>query len=308
MRVLNSVANMFGLSKGRRNDILATWRRWTHWQPAFYRKATAYGLNREPREVKITVSVTSYPGRIKIVDRTIDTLLNQTLKPDRVMLWLGEDKFPQKEAQLPKRLLKLREYGLTIGWCRDLRSYTKLLPALKAHPDDIIVTADDDILYNPDMVETLYNSYISAPECIHTQAAMRMEGDGKGGLSSYNDWWYCKTSGEKSYANLLMGVNGVLYPPHSMPKEIFNEAAFKRIAPTTDDLWFWAMAVLNGHRICNLDANGVGRTSSNYDAAGTGSLWSINESVTNGNDKQLDEILKEYPAVRENLMSDIARL
>lgn len=304
LKIFHIAANAIELTSSRRNTLMARWRRLTHWKPMWYRWPTKSGISSSSRIVKVTVSLTSYPARIGTIHHTIASLLTQTMMPDRVTLWLGEEKFPLKEADLPKKLLALRQYGLTICWTRDKRSYTKLLPALKAYPDDIIITCDDDILYNPDMVESLYNSYQQDQSCIHTQAAMRMESNGAGGLSSYNDWWYCKTSGEKSYANLLMGVNGVLYPPHSMPDEVFNEDVFTSIAPTTDDLWFWAMAVLNGRRICNLDANGIAKTSPNFDIVGP-SLWSINENRENGNDKQLRAILDKYPTVKANLQRDL---
>ena len=58
--------------------------------------------------------------------------------------------FPQREENLPRDLLKLRSFGLTIDWCENLRSYKKLIPAIEKYPDDIIVTADDDVFYHAD--------------------------------------------------------------------------------------------------------------------------------------------------------------
>ena len=42
------------------------------------------------------------------------------------------------------------------------------------------------------------------------------------------------------------GVGGVLYPPNSFNKEMIDSDLFKEIAPTTDDIWFWAAAVAKG--------------------------------------------------------------
>ena len=61
--------------------------------------------------------------------KTIKTLLKQTVKPDKVVLWLAEEQFPQKENELPSELLELQNFGLTIKWCTDIRSYKKLIPA-----------------------------------------------------------------------------------------------------------------------------------------------------------------------------------
>ena len=46
--------------------------------------------------------------------------------------------------------------------------------------------------------------------------------------------------------NLQTGVGGVLYPPHSLNEDMLDVELFSKIAPTTDDIWFWAAAVKNG--------------------------------------------------------------
>ena len=45
-----------------------------------------YGLTTQKRETKIIASLTSFPGRIDTVYKTISTLLTQSLKPDEVIL------------------------------------------------------------------------------------------------------------------------------------------------------------------------------------------------------------------------------
>ena len=65
------------------------------------------GITKEKRFPKIIVSLTTYPGRIDIVHKTIITLLQQTMKPDEVILWLAEEQFPDKK--LPKSLTELEQ-------------------------------------------------------------------------------------------------------------------------------------------------------------------------------------------------------
>ena len=129
--------------------------------------------NTNPRTPKIILSLTTFPDRINSVSKTIKTLLNQTLKPDKVILWLASEQFPKKEQELPKDLLELKNFGLDIKWCEDIKSYKKLIPSLIEFPNDIIITFDDDIYYPFDTVEKLYNSYLKNPDCIHTNRAKR---------------------------------------------------------------------------------------------------------------------------------------
>ena len=52
-----------------------------------------------------------------------------------------------------------------------------------------------------------------------------------------------------SFRNLQIGVGGVLYPPHSLSEEMLKHEVFMQLAPTVDDIWFWAAAVAKGTKI-----------------------------------------------------------
>ena len=205
-------------------------------------------------EVKISqqrpiVSLTSFPARIKTVDQVIKSLLSQTLKPEKVVLWLSPEEFPQKERNLPKALLELKSKGLEIGWTLDLKSYKKLIPSLKAFPGNPIVTADDDILYPCDWLEKLWKTYLEYPECIIAHRIHQFKFSNKGKPAPYNSWAQkicCRTP---LYQNFLTGVGGVLYPPYSLHTDVLNEDLFTKLCPKQDDIWFWAMALLNRTRI-----------------------------------------------------------
>ena len=303
MNILHNISTILGLSQATRTKLMAQWRRISHWLPDYYYPTNSYGLNEEPRNKKITVSLTSYPGRIKTVAYTIETILNQTVKPDRLVLWLGEEKFPNKEYDLPQNLKRLFNFGLTIGWTRDIRSYTKLIPAVKAYPNDIIITVDDDNLYQPFLIEKLIESYKVEPAAAHTFIGPQILVNADGTIGSYNDWKY-DAPPDTSYSNITLGAGGMLYPPHCHTEELFNESNFKLLAPTTDDLWFWAMTVLAGRKIHRV-MSGLGSFYPCFFANQASSLWSKNIDSNNGNDKQLASILETYPIVKQRLMGEI---
>ncbi len=211
------------------------------------------GITDKKRETKIILSLTTFPQRINYVEKTIKTLLNQTLKPDEVVLYLADSQFPKKREELPKSLLKLENYGLTIKWCEDLRSFKKLIPALADFENDIIITFDDDVYYPNDIVENLYNSYLKNPDCIHTNRARRIEykKDGEKGKiiakSAAEIYW--TRYKDCTFKNTLTGYGGVLYPPKSLYSDVSKKEIFQKILPTQDDVWFWAMAVMQGTKI-----------------------------------------------------------
>lgn len=155
---------------------------------ALLAKKKFVGLNKSPRAEKVIVSLTSYKPRINDVKYAVYSLLNQTLPPDKLILWLDEDSFPQREENLPRDLLRLRKFGLTIDWCENLRPYKKLIPVLEKYPDDIIVTADDDIFYRPDWLKILYDEHLKYPDCVVAHRAHRMRLDTRGNIYPYVMW------------------------------------------------------------------------------------------------------------------------
>jgi hypothetical protein len=63
---------------------------------------------------------------------------------------------------------------------------------------------------------------------------------GKNGeILPYEHWMRNITGVKPSFCNFFTGAGGVLYPPNSLICEVFNESAFKEIAPNADDIWFW---------------------------------------------------------------------
>lgn len=214
------------------------------------RRVETNGLDTISRNRKIIASLTTFPARISHVHIVIEQILTQTIKPDKVILWLSEREFPQKEAELPEKLLRLKDYGLSIEWCDYMCSYQKLVPSMMAYPDDIIITFDDDFYYPENMIEDLYLAYLKNPTYIQSNRTWR-------GFIKNNEFYTSTTNKmfenvypEPSYFNLLMGYGVVLYPPHSLDPMFCKKDMFMSIIPTHDDVWFWAMAVLAGTKTC----------------------------------------------------------
>ena len=94
----------------------------------------------EREQADVVVSLTSYGRRVKegIVCYSIYSILRQTLQPKRIILWLAEDEWT--EDTLPKKVAELKQYGVEIRFCENMRSYKKLLPTLQLLPDEDIIT------------------------------------------------------------------------------------------------------------------------------------------------------------------------
>ncbi len=257
------------------------------------------GCSNVPHSPALIVSLTSFPARIGTVHKTIETILRQTERPDKIILWLAEEQFPDKEAGLPNELLELKKYGLEINWCNDIRSYKKLIPALKLYPDDIIVTADDDVYYHTEWLSALYTSYQKWPNYIHCHRITKFypDGDSFKWVPECLEVYPCP-----SYLHKLVGVGGVLYPPHSLHSDVTNEELFQKLARTNDDIWFWCMAILNNYKVLVVPNNvSVPKT-----VGGT-----QEEALYKQNDKgpmlfisDFNRVVSHYPEIREKLLKD----
>ena len=194
----------------------------------------------------IIVSLTSYGKRIHEVALTIESIMQQSMKANKVILWLDES---YKGKMLPQSLVNQQKRGLEIAFCKDIGPYTKLVPALSRFPNDAIITIDDDAIYDYDLLERLIIPYLEDPSYIYCHRCHKMKFAEDGTLLQYVNWEkYCQDK-TPSHLNFATGVGGVLYPPHSLDEEVKNEKVFLDICRYADDVWYKAMAIKHGTKV-----------------------------------------------------------
>ena len=249
-------------------------------------------------EKGLIISLTSFPQRMYEIHYTLYSLLTQTVKPAKVILWLGIEQFPNKEKDIPKKVLQFLNYGLEIKWCNNTKSYKKLIPALKEFPNDVIVTIDDDIRYHPNMLRDLVRLHKRLPNAIIAHRVRKIKLN-----TPYRKWrkykWYDFIFKKYHFSYLAMqtGVGGVLYPPHSLDEKMLDPALFMAMAPTNDDVWFWAAAVSSGTYVVPLP-NGQ-RTAKGVGKPMEYALMNVNlKSGKDRNREALERILEYFPKIR----------
>lgn len=255
-----------------------------------------------PLAKRVIASLTSWTKRIATVHLAIQTILAQTRQPDLTVLYLADSEFPNREKDLPRELTALVSDRFEIRWTKDIKSYKKLIPALKDFPDDVIITFDDDVLYDRRAVEILMNEYAKNPQYIHCHRSSRISLNEKNEISS--ETFSNVPLDKPSYLNRFTGVGGVLYPPHSLHEEVMREEKFMTLAPTNDDIWFLLMGVMNGFKV-NVVKHNLDRLNKIPGTQGEGvALWLNN----NLGDKlffvHLQNILDAYPVLKDILESE----
>jgi len=244
----------------------------------------------------IIVSLTTYGKRLYEVHLTIESIMEQTLKANRIVLWIDNS---LKDKRLPVSLERLQDRGLEIRYCKDIRSYTKLIPSLKAFPDDAIITVDDDILYDFDVLERLINGHIESPELILANRMHFIKKKSNGQIDHYNKWNQYVKQYEAHPNNFPTGVGGVLYPPQCFDEEVFRDDIFLDICKYADDIWFKAMALKKGtlsKSVFTKNAKGEDYLI-NDDVQDVGlKQINVNKSL---NDKQFNAVFERYDLIKK---------
>ncbi len=210
------------------------------------------GLNTKPRSEIIIASLTTYPGRIDTVYYAIKSIMLQTCKPDRIILWLANSQFPDKK--LPQNLMQLMSRGLEIRYCEDYRSHKKYYDALlEQRKNELVITFDDDIIYNAKSIERAYKKHLEYPQAIVTNLAKIIKFDDEGQIMPYKFWKKNPVSKEPSFGLSPLTGSGCLYPYGVMCETTFNWELIKSKALLADDIWISFMAKKSGTMIVEVD-------------------------------------------------------
>lgn len=258
------------------------------------------------------VSLTSFPAAIYLVPEAVKSILRGTVLPDKIVLYLTAEQFPNEVVPPSIELLKSDPRFEIRFWSENIRSYTKLIPALHDFPDDIVVSIDDDQCYPRRTLERLLLWHARYPEMIIAHNVRRIMTDRNGKLKGYFDWdrykpvRYLWHPPKASFRNLLFGLGGVLYPPHSLDPKMLDSGLFMPVAPTVDDVWFWAAATSNGTKVLPIPfgqykSHPLGKPAEI--ALGTGNT----RSGVDVNKLVLEAILQRYPIVKRRLEESIGR-
>ena len=110
----------------------------------------------------LIVTLTSWKGRINLISKNLERLLNNTIKPKKLILNLAKEEFPRQNLELPQEILKLlKNYkNFEIFWVeKNNNVFKKLIPTLNRFQNDLIITVDDDILYPYNSIENMLKCY-----------------------------------------------------------------------------------------------------------------------------------------------------
>lgn len=239
--------------------------------------------------VNFIVSLTSFPSRIDRVWIGIESILRQSHKPDRIILWLSKDQF-ETFGELPRALLNQQKRGLEIRFVEgDIKSHKKYFYMLKEYPNDFLITVDDDIIYPTTLIAQLValSKIYPTSICCHRAHRIRYENEQ---LLSYSLWNEIKHFDGPNSNLFFTSGGGTLFPPSLLHPEVLNDVVFKKHCFYADDVWLNIMARLYLTTIVKSDYYSCLLPIYNFKNI---NLYAINQSLGE-NDKQLKAVRNHY--------------
>ena len=113
----------------------------------------------------IYVSISTIPQRLKNISTTIESLLTQTQKPDKIFINIPNKYKRFNEIINDEQIPKFFDKRVEITRCEDCGPGTKLLGSLdKLNKNSLLILADDDHVYEDYMIEKFYYFYSKAPD------------------------------------------------------------------------------------------------------------------------------------------------
>jgi len=204
--------------------------------------------------IPVYVSITSIYERQEVLYQCLQGILQQSLLPKKVYLYLSEDKSLFDNGFVNKKLtFKPLEYLLKkndifkVFWGNDIGPYGKLLPLLKKKwkEDCLIITLDDDTVYNLKLIKNMVEDY-KKNKCVICYRGFTPD------ITNIEEMTYLKRKVPaipKYIYNFPTGKGGILYHPtffHKTNDLIFNEKIYNKICKTADDVWFHIIRIVNG--------------------------------------------------------------
>lgn len=204
------------------------------------------------QKIPVYISLTSIYKNQDILLKTLESIIKQTRLPDKVFLYLSEESylldygFKDKKITNSNLLKFISDNSIIeIKWVKNTGSYRKLLPLLKDKWDEdcIIITIDDDTVYETSLIENLVNDY-NQHKCVIGYRGFTPLFDK---LENF-DYSIRNKSQHLSSYNFFTGKGSILYKPqffHKTQDLIFNDKIYLDTCSMCDDIWFYIVRLLN---------------------------------------------------------------
>jgi len=193
----------------------------------------------------VVVSLTSWPPRAKTLPLVLLTLLEQTLRPAMIYVWLSHDDQDMISNEHREFFTK---HGVKFKAVDDLIAHKKWLPLLELGQTDSFVIADDDTYYPKDWFDYLVSEAEQYPDCIVAHRCHKIKVNHDNIPEAYVDWEKDVKVGGNSHLLFPTGCGGVVIHPEAVSEEFRRRDLIEKLCPLADDIWLKAAYLQAGFK------------------------------------------------------------
>ena len=164
---------------------------------------------------KLIVSITSFKPRI--IDNSLLVTLKSIIKQNfnekyKICLTIAKTDMQYLTQEYKTFFCKnnIEIYEDEI----DIKSHKKYFYVMKKYNNIPIITIDDDVIYDNDLLKTLYDVHLKFSNCVISRRCHLMTYNENNEIKSYKAWKYGYTKIQNIPSDKLFatGVGGILYP------------------------------------------------------------------------------------------------
>jgi hypothetical protein len=186
---------------------------------------------------RVVVSLTTIPDRIRHIGPTLHSLLDQTRRPDAIVLNLPSHARREDRTYVIPPFLDALDAVERIDCGEDRGPGTKLLPTLERErdPDTRIIVVDDDQVYPRNLVENLVEWSQRLPDAAICSRGFRIPAEYD---IENRDTIYGTHIRDSERIEIMQGSAGFLVRPRFFDASVFDYSDAPAEAFFVDDVWF----------------------------------------------------------------------
>ena len=221
---------------------------------------------------QVVVSLTTIPDRLANIRPTLNSLLDQSRRPDAIFLNLpDESRREGREYEIPAFFKDYRPVEI-VRCGRDWGPATKVLPTLErvTAPNTRIVVTDDDQIYPHNMIETLVEASEKFPDAVVCSRGFRVPTEFD---IHRRDTLYGTHLSHEVPVEIVQGSAGYLVKPRFFNEQIFDYSLAPKEAFFQDDIWLCGHLARLGIDRYVVPFNNCFSRIDNWSTRGSLSLW-----------------------------------
>lgn len=201
--------------------------------------------------IGVVVTLTTTPARARYLAPTLRSLLDQDLKAERIVLALPRVSARDGTPYPAPAELGLPE-GIEVLPCKDIGPATKLLPALLAAPEAVLLVVDDDVVYPRDFIRTLLSAHQHMPGTVIGYRGVCLEDGVRFGDLPHV---FASAQAVPRAVDILFGTWGYLVPPGALDAAVHDFSAAPAGVRNVDDVWISGHLARRGVKRCVIPAS-----------------------------------------------------